>query len=362
MPDAGTYYQVHPKKTPNAEGFLDVLDSKGTLAMFDLLLTYAVCQWGLVVGFLGGVAKTLRTKYHQMRATLSGEPTPPPTANLRYEELEFENIDSKLEKGLISVIVPCVNESEGILKTLRYIAENAHTPSKVEIIVVDGQSSDDTVTKVEIYWGQQLASKDSALKASQLHSIRVVSATRGRAVQQNMGATLAQGEILQFCHADTRLPPGWDQLVREHLPESAPQIFGGAFELWVDTDNPSIHCICEAANARARMYKLPYGDQAIFARALAFRKVGGFPSQIFMEDYEFVRQLVAAGGELVLIPQPVLTSPRRWLHNGPAWNTFLNQIFVICYSILGFDAQTIHKWYYRSAQLYTWNTPAAKED
>ena len=73
----------------------------------------------------------------------------------------------------ISVIVPVLNEADGITTALAGLAplrDRGH-----EVIVVDGGSSDDTAVL--------------ARRASD----RVASAARGRASQMNAGAALARG-------------------------------------------------------------------------------------------------------------------------------------------------------------------------
>ena len=86
-----------------------------------------------------------------------------------------------MEMTWISIIVPVLNEAQGISESLAALAplrSRGH-----EVIVVDGGSSDKT--------------PDLARRAAD----RVVSAPRGRANQMNAGAALARGEVLLFLHA-----------------------------------------------------------------------------------------------------------------------------------------------------------------
>ena len=89
---------------------------------------------------------------------------------------------------MISIIIPTLNEALNIGKLISFLLYNKNE-KVLEIIIADGGSNDGTV--------------DIALAAG----VRAVKAPRqGRAAQMNYGASLANGDILYFIHADT-LPP-----------------------------------------------------------------------------------------------------------------------------------------------------------
>jgi hypothetical protein len=71
-----------------------------------------------------------------------------------------------------------------------------------------------------------------------------------------------------------------------------------------------------AVAVRTRWFSLPYGDQAIFARAGALRAAGGINPLPLMEDVDLVTRLRAAHGRPGIVSAPVKASPRRWLAKG----------------------------------------------
>ncbi len=221
----------------------------------------------------------------------------------------------------ISVVIPALNEAAGIDDTVRG-AQDAHG---VEVIVADGGSRDDTAG---------IAGRLGA---------RVLSAEPPRARQMNAGAAAATGKILLFLHADTLLPEGYDGLVRTALSRRG--VAAGAFALHVDSARLSLRLMAQAATWRSRRLKAPYGDQALFLAAGRFRDVGGFPDLPIMEDFELVRRLKQKG-RIVIVPDPVTTSARRWLRVG-VWKTWLiNQLGVGAY-LLGVAPATIARLYNR---------------
>src|SRR5262245_19201073 len=99
-----------------------------------------------------------------------------------------------------SIIIPVLNESSAIVASLSTLAPLR--ARDVEVIVVDGASTDDT-----------------AALAKLLSDLVIVSAP-GRATQMNAGAAVARGDVLLFLHAHTRLPADADTLIQEGLARS----------------------------------------------------------------------------------------------------------------------------------------------
>jgi rSAM/selenodomain-associated transferase 2 len=215
----------------------------------------------------------------------------------------------------ISIVIPVLNEAPHLQKTLSIQAPD------VEIIVVDGGSQDETVA------------------IAQSFGVKVLQSDPGRATQMNAGAKIASGEILLFLHADTRLPDGFDQMIRDALKVA----LAGAFQLRIDANQTGIRWIERGVNWRSRYLQLPYGDQALFLRTETFQKIGGFPPLPIMEDFEFVRTLRQLG-KIVILPKPVITSGRRWQKLGVFRTTIVNQIVIFAY-LMGISPTRIQAWY-----------------
>lgn len=108
------------------------------------------------------------------------------------------NWKSKLQS--ISFIIPTLNEELCISDCVRSLRDG-HDPF-LEIIVVDGGSTDQTIAK--------------ALKAG----AKVVKAKKkGRACQMNAGAEAAKGDILLFLHADTSISSHAADSIRDALSD-----------------------------------------------------------------------------------------------------------------------------------------------
>ncbi len=239
----------------------------------------------------------------------------------------WEEINSIDDPPKISVIIPTLNEAANIQRAISSINPNRH----VEVIIVDGGSSDGTM---EI--------------AQKLNSVKVLSVIGGRAVQMNLGATVATGEILLFLHADTLLPAGFATMVRTALSENndlAP--IAGAFALRIDSPQQRFRLIEWGVNWRSRFAKMPYGDQAIFLTAQTFAQVGGFPELPIMEDFQLIRQLGRLG-RIEIVAIPVVTSARRWLKLGIVQTTLINQMMILAY-FWGVSPTQLSRWY-RSSQ------------
>ncbi|NEO84318.1 MAG: glycosyltransferase family 2 protein [Spirulina sp. SIO3F2] len=222
----------------------------------------------------------------------------------------------------ISIIIPVYNEALALPQTLPHLCSNPN----LEIIVVDGGSTDDSLAIAQSYDVKAFLSPEP-----------------GRAAQMNAGAALATGEILLFLHADTQLPTGFETLVRRALQDE--QVVAGAFELAIAGSAPGLRWVEWGVKWRSHWFALPYGDQAVFLRRETFEAIGGFPSLPIMEDFVFVRQL-QRHGKITILPQPVLTSARRWQRLGILKTTLINQTMIMGY-YAGVKPQRLADWYRR---------------
>ncbi|MEH2196603.1 MAG: TIGR04283 family arsenosugar biosynthesis glycosyltransferase [Nostoc sp.] len=228
-----------------------------------------------------------------------------------------QNIDA----ARISIIIPTLNEAGNIKEAIATTEPNTN----IEVIIVDGGSKDDTI------------------EIAKSLNVKVISSSPSRAVQMNTGAIAATGDILLFLHADTRLPIGFDEMIRTALQQ--PGNVAGAFKLQIDASLFSLRWVELGVNLRSHFCQMPYGDQAIFLTKEIFQQIGGFPEFPIMEDFELIRRLKPIG-RIVIISTPVLTSARRWLQKGVFKTTLLNQIVIIAY-FLGVSPERISRWYRR---------------
>ncbi len=194
-------------------------------------------------------------------------------------------------KPVISLILPVVNEAPILAGALSRLPL---TPD-LEILLVDGGSTDATR---EV--------------AAAFPHVRWLIAPQGRGAQMNAGARVARGDIFVFLHIDTVLTP--DHIAALRRAARDPQVGAGAFELRLDPPTPFLRLIAWGANWRCRLFRLPYGDQAIFVRRDLFGALGGY-SHRRPEDLDLVIRLRRLT-RLRLLTPPVSSSGRRWLKHG----------------------------------------------
>lgn len=197
----------------------------------------------------------------------------------------------------LALVVPVLNESAVLPALLEQLA--GLRSRSVEIIIVDGGSSDDTVA------------------LARQRGFRVVEAPTGRAGQMNAGAAVSQAGMLLFLHADTQLPPAADRLIMAALRQRP----WGRFDVRITGRSPVLRIVAALMNIRSALTGIATGDQALFMTRVAYDAVDGFPDQALMEDIEISRRLrrLAAPAR---IKRPALTSGRRWETHG-VWRTIV---------------------------------------
>jgi len=219
----------------------------------------------------------------------------------------------------ISVIVPTLNEAEELAPTLA----RARQAEGIELIVADGGSRDAT---------REIAQQGGAV---------VMEVAGGRSAQLNAGAAKSAGRILLFLHADTLLPTGYADAIRQTLDD--PSVAAGAFRFKLDGEKTSLRVVEWGTNIRSSLFRWPYGDQGLFMEKRVFDTLGGFASMPIMEDWDLVHRL-RQRGQVLIRPEPVITSSRRWKSLGAFQTTLRNQCMIVAYH-LGVDPRHLARFY-----------------
>jgi hypothetical protein len=163
----------------------------------------------------------------------------------------------------------------------------------------------------------------------------------------NQGAAACHGEILVFCHADSRLPVGWREVIVDTL--SQPGVSGGTFQTLILPARGMLMHIRNRMRFAAIWWGM-FGDQVQFMSRATFEQVGGFPEIPLMEDVEMSRALHQAG-RLVKIGSPrVFTSSRRFLERGFIRQSLANLWAIIRYLLLGATPEDIARGYRSSRE------------
>lgn len=183
----------------------------------------------------------------------------------------------------LSIIIPSLNEERHIERCI----ESARLLKPDEIIVVDG------------------GSKDGTVELAKICGARVINSERGRGAQLQMGASASFCDMLLFLHADAVITESFN--VRGVIEAG---YIGGFFRLQFNQRSIAIRLVELFANLRARLFSLPYGDQAIFVRRDIFEEIGGFKDYPFLEDIDMVLRL-RKKGKLLALSVPVIVSSRR---------------------------------------------------
>ena len=199
--------------------------------------------------------------------------------------------------AMLSIIIPTLNEAPLLtaqLQRLQALFSSAHCSVKAEVIVVDGGSS------------------DSSLAIGQTYANLTLTSARSRALQMNLGAERASGDILLFLHADTQLPADSSLLI-EAFAHSAYQ--WGFFPVRLDHMAWYFRVIEWFMNKRSRCTRIATGDQALCVRREVFVAHKGFAEIPLMEDVELSARLRKASKPW-LASSPVRCNVRQWQKHG----------------------------------------------
>jgi len=197
---------------------------------------------------------------------------------------------------MISVVIPTLNAAAHLPRALTSLMPGVTDGLIKQVIVSDGASDDET-----------LAIADEA-------GCDIVHSERGRAKQLRAGADAAKGKWLLFLHADTALAPGWVDETRRFVAIPQSRKKAAVFKLAFDDRSRAARRVVFWARLRARVMKLPYGDQGLLISRFFYDGLGGYPDMPLMEDVEIMRRV--GPQRLVLFEAQAVTSAEKYRRDG----------------------------------------------
>lgn len=221
----------------------------------------------------------------------------------------------------ISIIIPVLNEADYIKKVLTTISKHTGTKHVEELLVVDGGSTDNTLA--------------NALELG----ATVIRSKKGRAVQMNVGASHAAGDVLYFLHVDSLPPKNFDNAIARALKEGYE---AGCFQMRFNSTSRFLKFFGWCTKINHQLCR--GGDQSLFITKKLFTQLQGFnENYIIYEDNEFIQRIYRLK-PFKILSQKVVTSARRYEERGMA---SLQWHFAMIHfkHYLGAPPEKLHRYY-----------------
>lgn len=215
----------------------------------------------------------------------------------------------------ISIIIPTLNEQDYIGQTLHALSIQTSKPK--EIIVVDAHSRDRTQQVVKKY-----------------PNVRLITHSPSVALQRNMGAKKAIGDILMFLDADVY--PGSDFIISA-IMEFKNKNLDCACPVYIPSSKKtSTKYIFQFFNKMFSVFEKRAASGAgccIIVKKSLWQQLGGFANFKAYEDIEFIRRASKAG-KFGMLKTPLIVSDRRFIKYG-VLVTFLKYLALSLFFITG---------------------------
>jgi len=207
---------------------------------------------------------------------------------------------------VVSVIIPMRNEARYIARCLRSIVENDFPQEKLEILVVDGRSTDRSCAIVA-----ELAKQFSQIQLLD-NPKRIVPSGLNLAIRQS------RGEFIIRMDAHSEYPPNYVTACVRELQRERAEVVGGSLTTLPGAETLTARGIAllsqhpfGVGNSGFRLgWQGRYVDTVPFGafRRSVFERVGLFREELVRhQDFEMNARIRRAGGKLFLSPEISLT-------------------------------------------------------
>ncbi len=224
---------------------------------------------------------------------------------------DVEPIADDVPLPLVSLVVPIRNEVDYIARCLDGLVEQAYPPQLLEVLVVDGGSTDGTRRVVEQIAGNR-------------QRIRLIdNPERSTADGLNLGIAASTGVVIGYIHGRSRVPPDYVWRGVQALHSTGAWSVGGRIIRTSSTPMQRAIAIATSSpigvgDARHNFVDSAGEVETVFPGMWprwVFDRVGRFdPRMLRNEDNEFSYRIRQAGGKVWLDPSiEIVYTPRATL-------------------------------------------------
>ena len=228
----------------------------------------------------------------------------------------------------ISIVIPAYNEEKYIQECVLSLVDNGFDIKNIEILIIDGGSSDKTVSIVKL-----LQQKYSFIKL-------INNPKQKTPFALNAGIKNAAGNYILIAGAHAVYPSGYIQKLYELIQQPDIDVVGGSIETKVKNITPKTEAIKfvlthkfgvgnsafrVGASELIQVDTVPFG---LYKKSI-FDKTGGYNEKLIRNhDIELSSRIIENGYKIWLYPQLKVTYFARETFKGLAKNNFGNGLWI----------------------------------
>lgn len=211
---------------------------------------------------------------------------------------------SDSDSSYISIVIPVLNDPEGIKDTLDSLVNQDYSVEKFEIILVDNGSIDDTLNVIKEY----IYKYPKLIRLAEEHKIQSSYAAR------NKGIEASKGSVIAFIDADMSVHKDWLTRINQSFKKDQWVYLACGVEIYLTHKTVSEkYDKIMGFPIRSYVYDSHFAPTCcLVVRRIVFEKLGLFDARLISSgDYEFGNRVYLSGQNLDYDPNIVVRHPAR---------------------------------------------------